>query len=367
MRTLIFSAHHQLQQSATALATACHAARRGYRTLLASSGPGHLIGHLLHQTLGSRPLELEPNLAAMEIHPHEEVARRWEQVRPSLRSGLVARLRDLGADELPAFPGIDAVAAMLVAERARQSGRFDLLILDGPSPDSLIRALTLPDVLRWAVRLIFGLDRGPGKSRASQEQAMIPAAIVAPSATAPLQELRIELEQQRARLETDSGARVRMVVLPPELRLPPLRTALTAFGLFGLASDEVIVNGLPEQVDAESRHDFSHETSRARPLLRIGQLDLTPTDRDTWALRGAALYRDGDIFVAEPPRPTSTERDLRLLIPFIDPKALDIAVASEEVVVQLGQLRRHVLLPGLVDGGRLRARVEGELLRLWVE
>jgi anion-transporting ArsA/GET3 family ATPase len=196
---------------------------------------------------------------------------------------------------------------------------------------------------------------------------MIPAAILAPSATAPLQELRIELETQRARLETESGARVRMVVLPPELRLPPLRSALTAFGLYGMASDEVIVNGSPDQVDDESRHDFSHETSRARPLLRIGQLDLTPTDRDAWALRGAALYRDGDIFATEPPRPQSSERDMRLLIPFLDPKALDIAVASEEVVVQLGQMRRHVLLPGLVDGGRLRARVEGEQLRLWVE
>jgi anion-transporting ArsA/GET3 family ATPase len=280
---------------------------------------------------------------------------------------LVSRLRDLGPDELPAFPGIDAVAAMLVAERARQSGRFDLLILDGPSPDSLLRALTLPDVLRWAVRLIFGLDRGPGKSRASQEQAMIPAAILAPSATAPLQELRIELEAQRARLETESGARVRMVVLPPELRLPPLRSALTAFGLYGLASDEVIVNGTSDQVDDASRHEFSHETSRARPLLRIGQIDTTATDRDAWALRGAALYRDGDIFMSEPPRPQSSDRDMRLLIPFLDAKSLDIAVANEEVVVQLGQLRRHVLLPGLVDGGRLRARVEGEVLRLWVE
>jgi hypothetical protein len=46
---------------------------------------------------------------------------------------------------------------------------------------------------------------------------------------------------------------------------------------------------------------------------------------------------------------------------------LDIAVANEEVVIRLGQLRRHVLLPGLSEGGRLRARVEGETLRLWVE
>jgi arsenite/tail-anchored protein-transporting ATPase len=66
-----------------------------------------------------------------------------------------------------------------------------------------------------------------------------------------------------------------------------------------------------------------------------------------------------------PPRPPAGE--LRLGIPFLDPRQLDVAVASEEIVLQLGSLRRHLVLPGLLEGGRLRAKVEGELLRLWVE
>jgi hypothetical protein len=61
------------------------------------------------------------------------------------------------------------------------------------------------------------------------------------------------------------------------------------------------------------------------------------------------------------------EREVRLYIPFMDPKRLDLALVSEEVVVRLGEQRRHILLPGIAEGGRLRARVEGEILRLWVE
>ncbi|GAB4441584.1 MAG: ArsA-related P-loop ATPase [Chloroflexi bacterium OHK40] len=366
MKLLIFSAAHQLLQSAAALASACHAARRGQRVLLASVGPGHLAGALLGQSLGPRPLELEPNLAAIEISPLDEVGQRWESLRPSMRGGLVGRLRDLGADELPAFPGADAVGALLVAEKARQLGRFDLLVLDGPTPDALLRSLTLPDSLRWVTRLIFGLDRGPGRSRSSQEAALVPAALIAPSTVAPLQELRVVLEEQRARLDAATGTRVRLVVTPEELHLPPLRTTLATLGLFGLASDELIVAGHPAAVDEAARHDFSPTTSRARPALRIGPLPTSPADRDSWALRGAALYRDGAVF-APPPHHPASERELRLQIPFLDPKSLDIAVASEEVVVRLGQQRRHLLLPGLVEGGKLRARVEGETLRLWVE
>lgn len=355
-----------LQQSAAAIATACHAARRGQRVLLASTGPSHLIGALLGQNLSTRPLELEPNLAAIEIGPVDEIGERWEQFRPTLRSGMASRLREIGSDELASFPGMDPIGVLMVAERARQTGRFDLMVIDGPGPDSLFRALTLPDTMRWLLRIVFGLDRGVGRSRTSQDGALVPAALIPSSTAAPLQDLRVELENQRAHLDVATGARVRMVASPDELRLPLVRTSLTALGLYGMAVDEIVVPGEPSEVNAETRHSFSHEAGSIRPTLRVGPLPLTSADRDTWALRGAALYHDGDI-AAPSPRPTGGEREMRLSIPFLDAKALDIAVANEEVVVRIGQLRRHVLLPGLSEGGRLRARVEGETLRLWVE
>ncbi|MEI7768810.1 MAG: ArsA-related P-loop ATPase [Chloroflexales bacterium] len=366
MRLLIFTGHTMLQRSAAALATAFHAARRGQRVLLASTGPSHLIGALLGQNLGPRPLELEPNLAAIEVSPIDEIGARWDELRPTLRSGLTSRLRDITSDELPSFPGIDAVSALLVAERARETGHFDLLVVDGPSPDSLTRGLALSDVTRWILRIVFGLDRGPGRSRTSQDTALIPSALIPSSTAAPLQDLRAVFEEYRARLDAATGARVRFVTSPEELRLSPLRGDLSALGLYGIAVDELIVPAEPADVSFETRQIFGHEGGHARPALRIEPLSTTPTDRDTWALRGAALYRDGDINTPQSHVPV-VERELRLAIPFLNAKALDIAVANEEVVVRLDQVRRHVLLPGLSEGGKLRARVEGEILRLWVE
>lgn len=369
MRLLLYSGFSQLHQSAAALAAACHAARRGQRVLLASVGPAHLLGALLGQSLGPRPLELEHNLAAMEISPLDELGGRWDEVRPSLRSGLAARLREIGPDELPAFPGLDAIGGLLVAEKARQNGRFDLLVLDGPTPEALIRALTLPDSMRWLIRLVFGLDRGPGRSRSSQELALIPTALLPSTTVGPLQDLRVELETQRSRLDASTGSKVRLVLGPDELPLPPVRSTLTALGLYGMAADELVVVGERSAVSDEARRLFSPEQSRSRPALRVGPLAAAPATRDAWALRGAALYSDGDVVEpAAAPKPQGGERELRLAIPFLDPRLLDIALANEEVVVRLGPLRRHVLLPGLAAGGRLRAKVDpDEILRLWVE
>jgi arsenite/tail-anchored protein-transporting ATPase len=369
MNLLIFSGFSQILQSAAAVASACHAARRGQRVLFVSVGPAHLAGALLGQNLGARPLELEPHLAAIEINTLDEIGTRWDDLRPTLRSGIAARLREIGPEELPSFPGMDAIGGLLVAEKARQTGRFDLVVLDGPPPDGLIRALTLPDVLRWFIRLVFGIDRGPGRSRSSQEMAIIPTALLAPTAVAPLQDLRIELEEQRNRLDAATGTRVRLVASPEELTMPGVTSCLTALGLYGMAVDELVVAGELTQVSEAARVMFSPEASDVRPPLRIGPLPTSIANRDDWALRGAALYHDGEVFdPARSARPPAGEREVKLYIPFLDSKALDIALASEEVVVRLGQFRRHVLLPGIVTGGRLRAKVEpAEVLRLWVE
>jgi hypothetical protein len=161
---------------------------------------------------------------------------------------------------------------------------------------------------------------------------------------------------------------VRLVVTPEELGLSAVHQALTTLGLYGLASDELLVAGELAAVHDAQRREFVPEAGRYRPALRVGPLPTTATDRDSWALRGAALYRDGPVIdpvVAA--RPGPGERELRLYIPFLDPRELDVAIASEEIVVRLGNLRRHLLLPGVAEGGRLRAKVEGELLRLWVE
>jgi arsenite/tail-anchored protein-transporting ATPase len=365
MQLLIFTGTAQLNRSAAALATACVAARAGRRVLVASMGPLHTLGALLNTQLGPRPLELEPNLAAMEIVAIDEAGERWESVRPSMRSGLAARLKDIGPEEVPSFPGLDPVGTILVADKAAQAGRFDLLVVDGPAPDGLIRALSLPDLVRWMLRLVFGIDRGPGKSRSSQEAAMIPAALIGPTAIAPLQDLRVVLEQQRNRLEGASGTRVRLVLAGAELGLSLTRDALIGMGLYGLELDHLLIDSSEGQPDAAAQQAFSSGPNR--PSLLVQPIITTPATISEWAARGEALYGEAGFSPAGAARTVSGEREIKLHVPFIDPKALDVAMASEEIVLRLGQFRRHLLLPALAAGGKLRARVDGEVLRVWVE
>lgn len=374
MRLVIISGHGDALQTAAAAATAAFAANSGMRVLLASVGPLHRLSALVKSQLSSQPKELGQRLAGVEISARDEIGTRWDQIRPEFRTGLASRLRDIGGGELPSFPGMDAVGTLMIAGQLAQQQQYDLLVCDGPSMESLLRAIALPDTLRWFVRLVFGLDRGPGKSRISQENALLPVTLLPPASAAPLQDLRVALEMQRTLLAPESGARVRVVLPINELPLPPTRQALGGFGLYSLEVDALLVQGDAAALDHSTRNALTSGDGQRRPRLLIHQLPLEASDAAGWAERGKVLYKElgADLGLPaehsrQPELTAEMMNEVNLHIPFLEAKALEIAVASEEVVVRFGPYRRHILLPALITGGRLRARVDGETLRLWVE
>ncbi len=375
MRLVIISGHGDALQTAAAAATAAFAANSGKRVLLASVGPLHRLSALIKHQLGPQPQEIDQRLTAVEIAARDEIGTVWDQIRPQFQTGLAARLRDIGGGELPAFPGMDAVGTLMIAGQLAEQQQYDLLICDGPSMESLLRAIALPDTLRWFVRLVFGLDRGPGKSRLSQENALLPVTLLPPASAAPLQDLRVALESQRTLLTPESGARVRVALPISELPLPPTRQALGGFGLYSLEVDSLLVQGDAASLDSTTRNALSSGDGQHRPRLLIENLPIDATDIAGWAERGKTLYRAVGPDLGLPPEDQvqrtaltpETMNEVNLHIPFLEAKALEIAVASEEVVVKFGPYRRHILLPALISGGRLRARVDGETLRLWVE
>jgi anion-transporting ArsA/GET3 family ATPase len=372
MQILIISGQSTLYQHAVALATACHAATQDMRVLVVGTGPRGMLGHLVGQSLESRPVELKENLAAMELVTLDEFSQRWEMLRSdAVKYGITGRLRDVGPDELPSFPGMDEMASLIVANRASQTGKFDLVVFGGTPIDSLLRGITMRETVRWLTRVITGLSRWPGASRTSQETAMMPASILnALSSTSLMQDLRVALEWYTLWFDSAIGTRVRLVLPADEMTLPFMRYAMNGCGLYSMDVDTIFVRGDSEQVDAAVRDDLKDM------FIPLESFAAAPADLETWTTQGAALYRkhDGKINLPEqendiPPLPKQAieRNEVRLHLPFLNSKELDISVASEEVFVRIGEFRRQLLMAGMEKGGNLRAKVDGKTLRLWVE
>ncbi len=369
--TLIFTGNAGPGIAIAAAATALRAAEDGRRTLLLTLGPAHSFGALLGAEVGADPREIAPRLDALAIDGPAALAAEWERGR----SRLPAQLAQVGGDELPLPPGIEGAFGLL---RLRDlAPRYDLAIVDAGPHDLFIRVLALPDALRWGVRLLFGLDRGPGRSPASLGRAVLPTSFIPPDTIDRVQELRVEVERLRAGLTAPGVGAVHYVLRPDRQALEEARLALPAVQLHGLAVAAVLAGpllpdglaGTPLAPHAALEAALLAEAGALwpiRPLLRFG----LPAGPGAAALRvaGELLYTHGRDPATHPaPVPITHEYEgapaIVVELPGAPKQALQLTLNGDELIVRIGPYRRHLLLPeGLRGAGAIKATREGERL-----
>lgn len=373
MHTLICTGNSGIDSARVAAATACNAAQMGRKTVLTSIGPSHSIGALLGVALGSETQKIAPNLDAWILDTASDMSRLFEEVRPRLMGSLT----QLGGDELPLIMGVDF---FLCAQRLSQtdSSSYDLAVVDAGPHDALLRVLSLPDSFRWFVRLVFGLDRGPGQSNQSQGRSLVPTSFLPYEWVSAVQDARVKFEETRDESTRPPTTTMRYVVRPDAAGLQEARVAVPALHLHGLALDMLVVGPLlpadisdsrlqpvveeQQQVAAQAEHIWS-----AHPVLRL-PLSAQTGSVAAMAAVGQTLYtghQPGEVPDILLPiiHGDSEEPFLAIHLPGALRETLSLTLSGDELIVRAGPYRRHVLLPPALRGkNNIRASREGDRL-----
>lgn len=369
MQMLIFTGAESSATALTTAATAAAAARLGTRTLLASVGPAHSVPALRPHP---EPQPLAPNLDGWALDALGDLASFWNAVRARAGNGIAG----IAGDELPIIPGSDL---FLAVARLRQLGApYELVCVDAGAHGALLRALAVPDTFRWSLRLLFGLDRGPGRSSASVARAMVPGSLLPFEWLGQVQQARADLEQLRDATIDPTSTRVRYVVRPDATGLNDARIAVPALHLFGLAVETLIlgpflpadqVSGLLSDLSAEQRQ-VRAETATVwpnHPLLTF-PLGPTPVTPPAFAALGAAIYADGSpLPAADSAAPISVtgapDPSMAISLPGLQREDLGLTLSGDELIVRAGPYRRHVLMPDALRGaGTIKATRQGDTL-----
>jgi anion-transporting ArsA/GET3 family ATPase len=372
MQMLIFTGADQSAIALGAAATAAVAAQRGARTLLASVGPAHSLPGVRP---GREPQPLAPNLDVWALDALGDLAALWNDLRKRAGNGANAAANILG-DELPIIPGSDL---FLAVARLRQIGAgYDLVCVDAGVHAALLRALAVPDTFRWMLRVLFGLDRGPGRSSASVSRAIVPGNLLPFEWLGQVQQARADLEQLRDATLDPAATRVRYLLRPDPSGLDDARIAVPALHLFGLAVEALIagpllpaaeVNGalselcrLQAQVVAEARTVWPAAALSTFPLAH------PPTDPADLAALGAAIYADrSPLPVGALPAPISfsgaPDPSIAISLPGLRREDLGLTLSGDELIVRAGAYRRHLLMPdGLRGTTNIKATRQGDTL-----
>jgi arsenite/tail-anchored protein-transporting ATPase len=370
MRILLFSGKGGVGKTSVAAATAVRLAEQGKKTLVISVDPAHsladsfnLPGALFHGTT-AEPVSVAERLFIQEVNINHEIKHYWRDISGYITSVLrTSGLSGVEAEEMAIFPGMEELSAMMYVNQYRKGNDFDVMILDcAPTAESL-RFVSLPTTLDWYMKHIFGLQRSLLKAVRPIANRLAPVELPPDSYFRNIQDLFLKIEGMDVVLEDASVTTVRLVTNAEKMVLRETQRAFVYFSLHGLVVDSIVINRLFPDNISDSFFDNWRQSQR-ETVAEIEQYFAPVAVRKVPMFRSEVLGYDrlrelASVLYAPDEDPAAIQRNttpfsfvrvddhyqVQLDLPFVEKSEIGLFKKDDELVIEIGTIRRHVGLP----------------------
>jgi arsenite-transporting ATPase len=388
MRILLFSGKGGVGKTSLAAATGLQLSRLGHRTLVMSVDPAHSLADafdlevsLFHAKTGD-PYPIDERLAIHEVNIQKEIKRHWREISSYVISVLrTTGISDVEAEELAILPGMEELSAMMYVNQFRREQRYDVIVLDcAPTAESM-RFVSMPTTLEWYMKHIFPFQRGILKAVRPLANRVSPVELPTDNYFANIQDLFGKLDGIGELLEDPKTTSVRLVTNAEKMVLRETQRAFVYFSLHGLTVDGIVVNRvLPNVVTDSFFEEWRNSQGRILeeieayfapvPVKRVPLFTHEVLGRERLEELSRSLYAESE----DPAALTRTEApysfvkvdgryEVRLQLPIAAKGDIGLFKKGDELVVEIGTLRRHVGLPTSMAGLMpAKARLENRVL-----
>jgi arsenite-transporting ATPase len=371
-----------------AAATGVHLAALGKRTLVMSVDPAHSLSDAFDRSGAlfsdntAQPLQIADRLFIQEVNINFEFKRYWAEISSYVTSILrTTGLDGVEAEEMAIFPGMEELSAMMYVNQYRKSEAFDVVVLDcAPTAESL-RFVSLPTTLDWYMKHIFGFQRSMLKAVRPIANRLSPVELPPDSYFRNIQDLFQKIEGIDLVLEDAAVTSGRLVTNAEKMVMRETQRAFVYFSLYGLTIDRIIVNRvLPSTVNDAffERWRASQEQTLKDieqyfapvPVSRVPMFPQEVLGYDRLREFGLVLYPEGE-------DPSVSERsgapyafvkladhhEIHVEVPFTEKAEIGLFKKDDEIVIEVGTIRRHVGLPTTMASLQpVKARLDGRKL-----
>jgi arsenite-transporting ATPase len=388
MRILLFSGKGGVGKTSLAAATGLQLSRLGYRTLVMSVDPAHSLAdafdletNLFHGKTGD-PHPITKNLAIHEVNIQKEIKRHWHEISSYVISVLrTTGISDVEAEELAILPGMEELSAMMYVNQFRRENAYDAIVLDcAPTAESM-RFVSMPTTLEWYMKHIFPFQRTILKAVRPIANRVSPVELPTDSYFANVQNLFGKLEGIDELLVNPKTTSVRLVTNPERMVLRETQRAFVYFSLHGLTVDGIIVNRvLPSTITDVYFQEWRASQAAILeeiesyfapvPVKRVPLFAHEVLGRERLEDLAGVLFREDE----DPAAVTRTEApytfvkrdghyEIRLQLPFAAKGEVGLFKKGDELVVEIGTLRRHIGLPvSMAALSPSKAKLENKVL-----
>ena len=389
MRIIFFAGKGGVGKTSVAAATGIKAAQMGRKTVVMSLDVAHSLADifdldrgLLDQNKG-QPIGVRDNLWIQELDIQEEIQRYWGDIYMYI-SGLLNRtgIDEVLAEELAIFPGMEEVSLLLYINKYDREKEYDVILLDCAPTGESLRFISIPTTLDWYMKKIFKWERTLARYMRPVAKRVTDIPLPGDDYFQAIQDLFEKLKGVDQVLVDPEITSVRLVTNPEKVVLKETQRAFMYFCLYKMNIDAIIMNRiLPDTVTdsyfsnwlKNQQHNFAEAAEFFKPV------PILPVNLFSGEIIGYAPLRDLadqiytdrnplERFYTEEPYQLIKENAnyrLRLKLPFVSKKDVELNKVYDELVIRIGGFKRHILLPRQVSSlNSITAKMEDEYLNV---
>lgn len=363
MRILLYTGKGGVGKTSVAAASALRCARLGYRTIVLSTDAAHSLGDSFDISLGPEPTPVTDNLWAQECDISHNLDKHWGTVQKWVESLLRWQgVESMVAEEIAVLPGMEELANLLWINQHYEQSEYDVILVDCAPSAETFRLLSFPDVARWWIDKLLPLERTVAKVARPFMRAVTNIPIPEDAVFAAVDDLVNYLEKLQTLLSNRDLSSVRLVLNLEKMVIKESQRNFTYLALYDHSADAVIVNRvIPDSVTDPFLETWRclqaghlktvHEIFAPVPILEVplfsGEVLGLPMlekmaealfgDRDPTEFmhRGRAFHIDQ----------TDDGCDVVIPAPQIEKADIDLIRTGDELVVRMGSMKRHIVLP----------------------
>ena len=363
MRIILYSGKGGVGKTSLSAATAVRAARLGHRTLVVSTDAAHSLADALGTTVGSDPTRIAEGLDALEIDVNQELSRHWGVIQEFLTRFMTFRgVNEAVAEEMAILPGMEELFSLLRVKRYAEAKSYDLIVIDCAPTGETIRMLAVPEVLNFYFKKIFPLQKTVLRSVRPVAKRFSDMPLPSDDVLTAVQTIYQQLEGMGPLLQDPKQSSIRIVLNPERMVINESQRLFTYLSLFGFPVDAVIANRvLPPEARSEYFDKWfdiqaGHMATARRSFDPLPFFEARLFDREmigTTLLDTLAQTVFGDkdpaaVFFLD--RPIEIKKEgrgyaLYVRLPFAEKDKIQVSIEGEELIIQVDNQRRHVLLP----------------------
>jgi arsenite-transporting ATPase len=371
VRIILYSGKGGVGKTSLSAATAVRAAELGRRTLVVSTDAAHSLQDALAMEVSGKPTPVAKGLHALAIDVNQELGERWGVIHEWLTRFMTFKgVEETVAEEMAILPGIEELFSLLKVKAHADSGAYDVIIVDCAPTGETIRMLAVPEVLGFYFTRIFPIQRTVARSVRPVAQRLTDLPFPSDDVFSAVKALYQEMEGVGPLLQDPSTSSIRIVLNPERMVIDESRRLYTYLNLFGFSVDAVVANRvLPEEARSSYfdrwmalQKGYLEEARRAfdpLPFLEARLFDREMVGVPLLAEFGRVVFGEGDpgaVLFRERPMEIKKEAKgyaLYLRLPFAEKDRIQVWSRGDDLVVQVDNQRRNILLPRTLRSRRL--------------